>query len=80
MRAISLYLHIHQPIRYREYSIFDVGNKTALIDTRISNYPYQSLELGSNRPKNGPPSSSRKSNDLSIPAKLKSSAKLTTIP
>lgn len=26
MRAISLYLHIHQPIRYREYSIFEVGN------------------------------------------------------
>ena len=26
MRAICLYLHIHQPIRYREYSIFDVGN------------------------------------------------------
>lgn len=25
MRAICLYLHIHQPIRYREYSIFDVG-------------------------------------------------------
>ena len=26
MRAICLYLHIHQPTRYREYSIFDVGN------------------------------------------------------
>lgn len=26
MRAICLYLHMHQPIRYREYSIFDVGN------------------------------------------------------
>ncbi len=26
MRAICLYLHIHQPIRYREYSIFNVGN------------------------------------------------------
>ena len=26
MRAICLYLHIHQPIRYREYSIFDVSN------------------------------------------------------
>ncbi|MBR3230600.1 glycoside hydrolase family 57 protein [Candidatus Saccharibacteria bacterium] len=26
MRAICLYLHIHQPIRYREYSIFDVAN------------------------------------------------------
>lgn len=28
MRAICLYLHIHQPIRYREYSIFDVGNNS----------------------------------------------------
>ena len=28
MRAISLYLHIHQPIRYREYSFFDVGNNS----------------------------------------------------
>ncbi|MBQ2622949.1 glycoside hydrolase family 57 protein [Candidatus Saccharibacteria bacterium] len=26
VRAICLYLHIHQPIRYREYSIFDVAN------------------------------------------------------
>ena len=26
MRAICLYLHMHQPTRYREYSIFDVGN------------------------------------------------------
>lgn len=26
MRAICLYLHIHQPIRYREYSFFEVGN------------------------------------------------------
>lgn len=26
MRAICLYLHMHQPLRYREYSIFDVGN------------------------------------------------------
>lgn len=25
MRAICLYLHIHQPVRYRQYSIFDVG-------------------------------------------------------
>ena len=30
MRAICLYLHIHQPVRYRQYSIFDVGN--------VSNY------------------------------------------
>ena len=28
MRAICLYLHMHQPIRYREYSIFDVSNKS----------------------------------------------------
>ncbi|MBR3172765.1 glycoside hydrolase family 57 protein [Candidatus Saccharibacteria bacterium] len=26
MRAICLYLHMHQPVRYREYSIFDTGN------------------------------------------------------
>ncbi len=26
MRAICLYLHIHQPVRYREYSFFNVGN------------------------------------------------------
>ena len=25
MRAICLYLHIHQPIRYRQYSAFDIG-------------------------------------------------------
>lgn len=30
MRAICLYLHIHQPVRYRQYSAFDIGN--------ISNY------------------------------------------
>lgn len=28
MRAICLYLHIHQPVRYREYSIFDVSNNS----------------------------------------------------
>lgn len=28
MRAICLYLHIHQPLRYREYPIFDVGNNS----------------------------------------------------
>ena len=28
MRAICLYLHIHQPVRYREYSIFDVGRNS----------------------------------------------------
>lgn len=26
MRAICLYLHLHQPLRYRQYSIFEVGN------------------------------------------------------
>ena len=26
MRAICLYLHIHQPVRYREYSFFDISN------------------------------------------------------
>lgn len=33
MRAICLYLHIHQPIRYREYSIFDVGNNSSYFDS-----------------------------------------------
>lgn len=28
MRSICLYLHIHQPIRYKEYSIFNVGNNS----------------------------------------------------
>lgn len=28
MHAICLYFHIHQPIRYREYPIFDVGNNS----------------------------------------------------
>lgn len=41
MRAICLYLHIHQPIRYREYSIFDVGNDSNYyndsFDSRQSN-------------------------------------------
>ena len=32
MRAICLYLHIHQPIRYREYSIFDVSNNSNYFD------------------------------------------------
>ena len=32
MRAICLYLHIHQPVRYREYSIFDVGNDHRYFD------------------------------------------------
>lgn len=33
MRAICLYLHIHQPVRYREYSIFDVGNNSNYFDS-----------------------------------------------
>ena len=37
MRAICLYLHIHQPVRYRQYSVFDVGN--------TSNY-YQDVYSG----------------------------------
>ncbi len=28
MRAICLYLHVHQPFRYRPYSIFDVSNNS----------------------------------------------------
>lgn len=32
MRAICLYLHIHQPVRYREYSIFEVGNNPDYFD------------------------------------------------
>ncbi|MBQ9017925.1 glycoside hydrolase family 57 protein [Candidatus Saccharibacteria bacterium] len=36
MRAICLYLHIHQPIRYREYSIFDVGNNSRYFDMPYS--------------------------------------------
>ena len=28
MRAICLYLHMHHPIRYREYSVFDIGNNS----------------------------------------------------
>ena len=41
MRAICLYLHIHQPIRYREYSFFEVGNDSNYFmdeyDSRQSN-------------------------------------------
>ena len=32
MRAICLYLHMHQPIRYHEYSIFDVSNNSNYFD------------------------------------------------
>ena len=28
MRSICLYLHIHQPVRYREYSVFEVSNNS----------------------------------------------------
>ena len=28
MRAICLYLHIHQPNRYRKYSAFEIGNNS----------------------------------------------------
>ena len=33
MRAICLYLHIHQPVRYREYSIFDVSHNSNYFDS-----------------------------------------------
>ena len=33
MRAICLYLHIHQPLRYRDYSIFEVGNSSNYFDS-----------------------------------------------
>ena len=39
MRAICLYLHIHQPVRYREYSIFDVSN-----DSNYYNDAYDSRQ------------------------------------
>ncbi|MBR3248869.1 glycoside hydrolase family 57 protein [Candidatus Saccharibacteria bacterium] len=39
MRAICLYLHIHQPVRYREYSIFDVGS-----DSNYFNDDYHSRQ------------------------------------
>lgn len=32
MRAICLYFHMHQPIRYREYSFFDVANSSNYFD------------------------------------------------
>ena len=34
MRAICLYLHIHQPVRYRQYSIFDVANDSKYFQDR----------------------------------------------
>lgn len=33
MRAICLYLHIHQPLRYREYSVFDISNNDDYFDS-----------------------------------------------
>lgn len=34
MRAICLYLHMHQPVRYREYSVFDIGNSSNYFNDR----------------------------------------------
>ena len=45
MRAICLYLHIHQPVRYREYSIFDVSN-----DSNYFNDQYTSRQSILNQP------------------------------
>ena len=28
MRSVCLYLHVHQPVRYREYSVFEVSNNS----------------------------------------------------
>ena len=28
MHSICLYLHVHQPFRYRKYTVFDAGNNT----------------------------------------------------
>ena len=36
MRAICLYLHLHQPVRYREYSFFDIGNNSNYFDGKFS--------------------------------------------
>ncbi len=36
MRAICLYLHLHQPVRYREYSIFEVGNNSNYFEDAFS--------------------------------------------
>lgn len=35
MRAICLYLHIHQPYRYREYSFFDISNNANYFDSQF---------------------------------------------
>ena len=35
MRAICLYFHIHQPIRYREYSVFEVANSSNYFNDRL---------------------------------------------
>lgn len=32
MRSICLYLHMHQPVRYREYSVFDVSNNSSYFE------------------------------------------------
>ena len=36
MRAICLYLHVHQPIRYREYSFFDISNNSNYYQTDLN--------------------------------------------
>ena len=55
MRAICLYLHIHQPVRYRQYPIFDVGNNSnywdADFDSPQSNQRiFEKVTLKSYRP------------------------------
>lgn len=35
MRAICLYLHMHQPVRYREYSAFDISNTDNYFNDRF---------------------------------------------
>lgn len=41
MRAISLYLHVHQPYRVRPYSVFEIGNQhnyfDVLDDSKLNN-------------------------------------------
>ena len=36
MRVICLYLHVHQPIRYREYSFFDISNNSNYYQTDLN--------------------------------------------
>ena len=69
MRAICLYLHIHQPIRYREYSFFDISNDANYYNgeyngrqsnerifrkvIEISKFLFRLPVPGSNKPLNG---------------------------